>query len=263
MQTDVQPDADTAASAFIAEIRRGLIDGLATRPDVTDERRNAYARALDFCVRAYRPRDVLELTAAEQCLTFDYALGDVAYDMLHEPDGVLRSKMCPKLNATGRINLSCRREFERLRRRAPADLVLPFKPPQAAGTARADTPAHAQARRSAAATPAAAPAATPAATPAVAPATTPAEQHAGPGFTLSQDDLMEAARHFAARFESASAEGTAPVPDAPIVAPSPEPSSPPQPMNRQQRRLAERAARKAERRAERTVPRAPAARGTG
>ena len=29
MQTDVQPDADTAASAFIAEIRRGLVEGLA------------------------------------------------------------------------------------------------------------------------------------------------------------------------------------------------------------------------------------------
>ena len=90
MRTQAQPDHDTGANPFIAEIMRGLVGCLAGRADECDARNVAYARALAFCIRAFQPRDILELTAAGHCLTFHQALSDAAYDMLHEPDIIIR-----------------------------------------------------------------------------------------------------------------------------------------------------------------------------
>ena len=66
----MQPDANTAHADFIADITRGLLAGLAQRPGEPSARRDAYAASLAFCVMAFQPRDMPELTAANHCVRF-------------------------------------------------------------------------------------------------------------------------------------------------------------------------------------------------
>src|ERR1700727_2818456 len=119
----MQPDANTAHADFIADITRGLLAGLAQWPGEPSARRDAYAATLAFCVMAFQPRDMPELTAANHCLRFHYVLDDAIDDMLNEPDNLVRRKLRPGVNATGRISFNHNREFTRLRRRKPDELV--------------------------------------------------------------------------------------------------------------------------------------------
>jgi hypothetical protein len=203
----MQPDANTAHADFIADITRGLLAGLAQRPGEPSARRDAYAASLAFCVMAFQPRDMPELTAANHCLRFHYVLDDAIDDMLNEPDNLIRRKLRPSVNATGRISFSHNREFTRLRRRKPDELVTPLS---AAFVEPADAPdTDAQTR----------------------PAASGRAASARAGFMPTQADIAAAAKIMAARF--ARTPGTeAPPGDFPVPSPAiPEywacPSSPP------------------------------------
>jgi len=122
----MQAETTTAEAQFNAEIISGLLAGLAERPGDTGARGDAYARALTFCFMAFQPRDLDELIAARHCLLFHHTLEDAVYGLLHEPESLPRLKQRPQVNAIGRTSLSHQREFQRLRRRKPEDIVAPL-----------------------------------------------------------------------------------------------------------------------------------------
>jgi hypothetical protein len=280
MQTEPRTDAPHDADNFIAGIKRGLLDVLPQRPGETTARRANYERILAFCITAFQPRDLPELTAANHCLRFHHVLDDCIDDMLTEADKLSRRKLRPQAYTAGRISLSHGREFQRLRRRPPAEISAPLSSTVAAAASGATVHAAPRAAKAPSA------------------ATAPAGD-AGGAFAPAQSDVIAAARQarnsavetmlsdaaiadaagtmvniLRGNFPAAVASGTAstdgglasdagtaaksfrsgflsspPLPRAPANKPAPDPDSQPQPMNRQQRRLAERNAKKADRRA--------------
>ena len=279
MQTDPRPALDHDAVNFAAEIISGLTAGLAERPADNGARRKSYARALTFCFAAFRPRDVEELTSADRCLLFHHVLRDAAFDLEEEPDRLLRLRIRPQVNAGGKICLSQRHEFDRLRRRKPAEIVVPFPDSMAADPAM--PVANGKGEDDAAA-------ATGAHSEAVArharlfaeaeqlvsdfvllSPTEMAEQ--GPDASLVLGDLLRESFAIRPRTQApASASGGAPMGKMPAAGPAmparpeppadpaPEPPASARPVNRAQRRLAIKRERTKARRAAASSQRAPA-----
>jgi hypothetical protein len=279
MQTDPRPALDHDAVNFAAEIIGGLTAGLAERPGDNGARRKSYARALTFCFTAFRPRDVEELISGDSCLLFHHVLRDAAFDLEEEPDRLLRLRIRPQVNASGKISLSQQHEFDRLRGRKPAQIVVRFPDSMAADPAMPgasdededDAPAATGADSEAAARHARL----------FAEAEqlvsdfvllSPAEMaEQGPDASLVLADLL--CESFAIRPKiqaPASASGGAPIGKMPATGPamparpeppadaSPEPFASPRPVNRAQRRLAIKLERTKARRAAASSQRAPA-----
>jgi hypothetical protein len=138
MQTDPRSNSFGSPEDFFAETLRGLLGGFPADPDgaaseagakageEADTRQFSRAGALTFCMTAYLPRDMEELTSADHCLLFHYVLDDGVDDLLHESDKLPRRKLRAQVTAAGRISLSHDRQFQRLRRRKPDEIVAPF-----------------------------------------------------------------------------------------------------------------------------------------
>jgi hypothetical protein len=146
----MQPAPDQNANDFIAAITRGLI-ALFSQAGASPERVKRYEQTLAFCVMAFQPRDILELTAANNCLRLHQVLDGAVDDMLREADKLLQRKLRRGVNATGRLSLSHDREYYRLRRRGPEEILVPLSAASArpAGPSAASPAAVAPARSSA------------------------------------------------------------------------------------------------------------------
>jgi hypothetical protein len=121
----MQPAPEQNANDFITAITRGLI-ALFSQSGASPERVKRYEQTLAFCVTAFQPRDILELTAANNCLRLHSVLDHAVDDMLREADKLLQRKLRRGVNATGRLSLSHDREYYRLRRRGPEEILVPL-----------------------------------------------------------------------------------------------------------------------------------------
>jgi hypothetical protein len=152
MQTDPRSNSFGSPEDFFAETLRGLLGGFpkgsnkaaseacAKTGEEAATPQFSRAGALAFCMTAYLPRDVEELTSADHCLLFHYVLDDGVDDMLHESDKLPRRKLRAQVTAAGRISLSHDRQFQRLRRRKPDEIVAPFADACAAAARPAAAP---------------------------------------------------------------------------------------------------------------------------
>src|ERR1700722_14186696 len=152
MQTDPRSNSFGGPENFFAEIMRGLLGGFPQGPNgVAEEagakpgeepatRQFSRAGALAFCMTAYLPRDMEELTSADHCLLFHYVLDDGVDDMLHESDKLPRRNLRAQVTSAGRISLSHDRQFQRLRRRKPDEIAAPFADAVAAAARPAAAP---------------------------------------------------------------------------------------------------------------------------
>ena len=232
----MQPAPDQNANDFIAAITRGLI-ALFSQSGASPERVKRYEQTLAFCVTAFQPRDILELTAANNCLRLHSVLDHAVDDMLREADKLLQRKLRRGVNATGRLSLSHDREYYRLRRRGPEEILVPLSAASArAASAPSASPVASAAGDAPARSAASAPACSGASAPARSGASAPAarQAHATGGAVIpTRAEIMAAAKILSERLirqatEAAAATNAHPAPAdrAPGEFPSPAPTMP-------------------------------------